>query len=55
MYSKSFFSILPTEIIETILGYLTNHEANALGNAGCQELKAITDNFVIRRGKKFRK
>ena len=55
MYSKSFFSILPTEIIETILGYLTNYEVNALGNAGCQELKAITDDYVIRRGKKLRK
>ena len=53
MYSKSFFSILPTEIIETILGCLTNHEISTLGNAGDQELKSITDDFVIRRGKQF--
>ena len=53
MSQKTFFSILPTEIIETILGYLTNHEVNALGNAGSQELKVITDDFVLRRGKQF--
>ena len=49
MSSKSFL-LLPTEIIENILSYLTNNEVNILGLVGNEHLKEITNAFVKRRG-----
>ena len=52
MLIKSILS-LPTEIIEKILGFLTNHEVFCLGMVGNHQLKRTTDVFVIRRGMFF--